>query len=709
MAIPSIHRGRRAIRQALLGGAATAGLSALAGPALAQTQDTAAQVQELVVTAPNYVPTTNVSATKIAIPLIETPQAISVITRDQIDLLNMQNLQQAVRYTSGVVGENFGSDERYDWLTLRGFNPVEYIDGLQAPVGSVSNIGLDLWGAQSLEILKGPSGVLYGQTPPGGLVNFTTRRPQAALGVEIQGQYGSFDDKQVAGDVTGSLIGQGVLEGRLTALWRDRDTQTEFVNSKRFYVAPALTWNIDPRTNLTFLSYYQKDTVTGDGGGFLPAQGTLLPNPNGHLSADFNAGEPDYNVFRREQYGIGYEFNHEFGDILSIHQNLKYSSNKSYSQSVYGAGLQDDLVTLNRFNFIFPENIRQIAVDTRLEAHPATGPVQHAALLGVDFRSLTNDSDLGFGLGPTLDIFHPVYGQPIPPPFLPLFAYLRQTQQQTGVYAQDEMKLDHWRLTLSAREDWLDTTDNQTHTTVSDSAFTYRAGLNYVFSSGLAPYISYSTSFLPTSGADFGGTPFVPSTGKQVEAGIKFEPRFTPRDVKIFVSAAVYDLDQDHVTTNDPNHPFFFIQTGEVRVKGIELEGVARIHERFTLNGDYSYTDSLVVKSNGPDLGKQLPIVPRHKASLLADYTQQTGPLAGLGAGVGVRYEGAFFGDPANTLESRSQTLVDAIAHFDYRRWRISVNASNLFDKIYVQHCAAISQCWFGARRVVFVTLGKKW
>src|SRR5437762_6894317 len=113
---------------------AVGGAALLAIPlAEAQTET----LSEVVVSAPRYVPDTNISATKIAIPLIETPQSISVITRDQIDVLDFQNLQQAVRYISGVIGENFGPDERYDWLTLRGFNPVEYIDGLQAPIGSV--------------------------------------------------------------------------------------------------------------------------------------------------------------------------------------------------------------------------------------------------------------------------------------------------------------------------------------------------------------------------------------------------------------------------------------------------------------------------------------------------------------------------------------------------------------------------------------------
>jgi len=264
------------------------------------------------------------------------------------------------------------------------------------------------------------------------------------------------------------------------------------------------------------------------------------------------------------------------------------------------------------------------------------------------------------------------------------------------------------RLTLSAREDWLET--NTSGTRVSNSAFTYRAGLNYVFNSGLAPYVSYATSFLPNTGADFNGTPFVPSTGSQIEGGVKFEPKFVPHDVKIFTTAAVYDLTEQHVLTNDPNpaHAFFYVQTGEVEVKGVELEAVARIRERLTLNGDYTYTDSEVTKSNGPDLGKQLPTVPRNKASLLVDYTEQTGPLAGLGGGVGLRYIGQLYGDPANTIPSKAVTLVDAIVHFDFRKWRVSVNASNLFDKIYIQHCDSDVACFYAERRTVFLTVGRK-
>jgi iron complex outermembrane receptor protein len=691
----------RGLRRVLLSSAALAAGLAVSGAALAQTATP--QVEELVVTAPNYVPTTNVSATKIAIPLIETPQSVSVITRDQIDILNWQNLQQAVRYTSGVAGENYGPDERYDWLTLRGFQPVQYIDGLQSPVGSVPNTGIDLWGADSVEILKGPSGVLYGQTPPGGIVNITMRRPQADLHGELQGQYGSFNDYQLAGDVTGALDGEDRFEARLTGLWRDRDTQTDGVHSKRIFIAPAFKWNISPNADLTLLSYYQHDEVLGDGGGFLPAEGTILPNPNGHIPVNFNAGEPGYNRFTREQYGLGYEFNYRFNDVLSFHQNAKYSRQNEYFRAVYGAGLEADGRTLDRFNFIFPEYVRSLNMDTRFEPRYDTGAVQNVALVGFDYRNLLNNTDFIFGSAPTLDVFNPVYGQPIPAPFFVAPNYIDQDQRQLGVYGQDELKLGGWRLTLSAREDWLRSRTAGV-TTLSDSAFTYRAGLNYVFDSGFAPYVAYSTSFLPTPGADFNGDPFVPSTGKQIEGGLKYEPRHVPRDVKIFATAAVYDLTQDNVLTNDPNHPFFSVQTGQVNVKGVELETVARIHERLSLNASYTYTDT-----NVNSTGLQLPIVPKNKASLFADYTWQDGPLAGFGLGAGVRYLGSSFGDPTNTLKSDPETLFDAIIHYDYRNWKIALNASNLFDKVYIQRCSDLTQCFYGSRRTLFLTLGRKW
>jgi len=690
-----------------LSAAVAATLGLLPAVAAYAQDDAAGILEEVVVRAPHYVPSSNSAATKLDIPLIETPQAITVIPRDQIDLLNWDDMEQAVRYTSGVVGENFGPDERYDWLTLRGFNPIQYVDGLQAPVGSVTNVGLDLYGFQSMEVLKGPASVLYGQTPPGGIVNLTSRRPERDAGGEFDVQYGSFDHKQVAGDMTGPI--GDISSYRLTALYRDRETQMDFVESERLYVAPAFTFDFSTRTRLTLLGYFQQDDIKNDGGGFLPAQGVSLPNPFGEVPIGRNLGEPGYNRYERDHYGVGYDFVHEFSDAVTLRQNLKYSNAEVEMHSVYGGGLQEDLRTVNRNVFDFNEDVDSLAVDTRAELRFGDD-VTHTVLAGVDYRDYENVSEFTFGFwaAPTLDLFEPVYGVGTIPS-LPYFPFTNQQQEQIGAYLQDQIRFDRLIFTLSARNDWVDT--ENPGQSKSDSEFTYRAGVNYLFDSGLAPYAAYATSFQPTPGATFEGDPFDPTSGEQFEVGIKYEPKGMPDGVNAFMTLAAYELTQEDVLTPDPDpdHLFFNVQAGEVEVKGIELEGVARFNERLSLNGSYSYTDSEVTKSNGPDLGKRLTMVPEQKFSLLVDYTFQTGALAGFGFGAGVRYQSDSYGDGANEWRNPSVTLYDAILHYDRAGWRFAVNGSNLTDKEYVSRCSSIVDCFYGLRRVVTASVTRHW
>ena len=693
---------------------ATASLLAFcsAAPAWAQSNDTdVTELAEIVVTAPNYVSTAGQSATKTDAPLIETPQSVSVISRDQIDLLGWTSLMQAVRYTSGITAENYGPDERYDWLTLRGFNPVQYIDGLQAPGGSVPNIGTDLYGAESVEVLKGPSSVLYGSTPPGGIVNLTSRRPQQLFGGELEVLTGNMSQLQVAGDVTGP-IGER-LAGRLTALYRQRDTQLDGVESERAYVAPALSIELGPDTDLTLLAYHQDDRVTGDGGGFLPSQGVVLPNPLGTVSTSTNLGEPDYNLFDRQQWGVGYDIRHALSDTLSIQQNLKVFSNRAYQTGPYGTGLldadfdgvPDDYRTVTRSMFSFLEDVDSVAVDTRLAAAFSAGGVRHEVLVGVDHRVTDNLQASYFGAAPSIDLFAPVYGAPIVEG--PLATFLDQTQTQTGLYVQDQIRAGGLVLTLAARNDWLDVEDHIGAGDSDDSAFTGRIGANYVFDNGVAPYVAYATSFQPVNGADWYGNLFAPSEGEQIEAGIKYDGRDLPEGVDLFASIAVYALTQTNVLTPDPDptHVWFNVQTGEVEVKGLEIEAAARFHERLSLNASYAYTDSEVTRSNGPDLGQELVSTPRHKASLFADYTFQTGQLAGLGGGLGVRYMGDSYGDGANLWETPAVTLWDAVIHYDIGDWRIQATASNLFDEVYLSRCTAANQCFYGSRGLYAVSL----
>ena len=350
--------------------------AALASPAALHAQQQTASndtgVEAVVITAPHYVPDRNTSATKSNVSILKTPQSVTVITRDQITVLNWQTTQQAVRYTAGVDGENFGPDQRYDYVTVRGFYPVEYIDGLQAPIApanSLNDIGVDLWGFDSIEILKGPASVLYGESPPGGLLNLTSRRPQDAFHGTVQGQYGSYDSWEVAGDVTGPITNG--LDGRLTALYFDKGTQLDFEKHRRIYVAPALTWHINPDTKMTYLSFYQSDHDAGCCGGFLPEQGTLLPNPNGVIPSSRNFGEPGYNVYTRDEAGIGYEFQHSFNANWSLEQDFKYFYLKDNTKEIYGAGLEGDLQTEE------PQQLRVSREDPRVRPrHPTQWRLQ---------------------------------------------------------------------------------------------------------------------------------------------------------------------------------------------------------------------------------------------------------------------------------------------------------------------------------------------
>lgn len=688
---------------------ATGGL--LAPTASLAQEDGDEAVEEIVVTAPEYVSTGGRSANKTNIPLVETPQSVTVISRDMIDLLNMNSLNESMRYVSGGTGEAFGPDERYDWLKVRGFDPVQYIDGVQAPIASVNNTGTDLYGFQSVEILKGPTSALYGQAPPGGIVNMTSRRPEHELGGELEAQFGEYNHMQVNGDITGSLADN--VSARFTALYRDRETQVDYLQSKRLYVAPALTVDISPDTSLTLLANYQDDDLDNQSTGFLPAFGTYLPNPVGTVPVGRNLGETGVNYFDRSQYSAGYDFTHVFNDSFSIEQNVKYFDVEVRSRAVYGGGLvdadadgtPDDYRTVIRWDFPFNEDIKSTNVDTRANLSFDTGGLEHTMLIGVDYRHYKGFSEFGFTAAPPIDLFDPVYDADVGDGAAP-FPNVDSTQDQTGLYIQDQIRADKVVVTLSGRQDYLETETPGGET--DEDAFSYRVGLNYVFDNGFSPYVQTARSFQPVAGADFEGNQFEPTNGTQVEAGIKYDGRALASNMDVFASLAAYRIVQENLATPDLENPNFNIQTGEVEVRGVELEAAARLHERLTLNLAYTYTDSEVTRSNSGTEGRELVAVPGTLASALLDYTWQSGTFAGFGAGLGLRYRGEQYGDPLNDWESDAVTVWDAIIHYDTENWRFSVNASNFTDETFVDRCSSTSNCFYGSRRLVTASVLRK-
>jgi iron complex outermembrane receptor protein len=696
---------------------------------------------EIIITARRYVPGAE-TATKSNIPLIQTPQSISVITRDQIDLLNFVDAQQATRYTAGVTGENYGPDPRFDFITVRGFAPREYIDGLAVPATTtIPATGIDIYAFQSLEILKGPASVLYGAAPPGGILNEVSRRPSNVFGGEALIKGGSNRFLEGATTMTGPVA--DFLDLRMTALYRNTHGEIDFQRVKRLLLAPSATFKFGTATRLTLLTHYQHDDNFGGAGGFLPAVGTLLKNPNGQISRSTNLDDPK-DEYKRNQFSFGYDFQQGFGDAVTFHSNTQYNHYHEFTPiglySGVGGWVQNDpldpsdpsnFTTLQRWNFSYQEKVVSFATDNRVDIKAETGAVRHKVLLGVDHRSVRNRSSFGFFClhpGPgfscldTLNVFDPVYPAELQQsPGYP-FPFSNFKLKQTGLYGQDQVNFnDHLFLLLSGRYDWV-------HETVADNKnhkFTYRAGLNYVTDSGIAPYISYATSFEPQLGTDTSDPanpkPLKPTSVKQWEGGVKYDGRNMPQDFKIFATAAIFSIEEANFVVAQQSSgggpPIGGSQSGLVKVSGGELELVARIRDQLSLNGALSYTHSEVKEdSAAANIGAELPNTPKWKASLFANYNIQRGALAGLGFGAGIRYNSRSAGslpsahlfDPINVLYAHPVTLFDGIVSYDVPGWRFAVNGSNLFDKRYVARCDGFFGCVYGAGRQVIATVTKK-
>jgi iron complex outermembrane receptor protein len=693
-------------------------------------QTTRTNSGDIIVVAKHFVPQGAETATKSDIPLIQTPQSISVITRDQIDLLNFTDAQQAVRYTAGAFGENYGPDPRYDFITVRGFTPKQYIDGLAVPATTtISAVGVDLYGFQSLDILKGPASVLYGAAPPGGILNEVSRRASPVFGGEAEFKGGTHDFREAAATVTGPLSRN--LDVRMTGMYRDSHGDINYQRNKRLLLEPTATLKLGSSTKLTGLFYYQHDHNLGGNGGFLPLYGTLLPSPTGlHISRSTNLDDPK-TTFNRNQWAGGFDFEHKFGDGLTFHSNTKWSHyHEKTPIGIYSGGgfinTSDPTDpsyyrTLQQYNFTYAEKVTSFATDDRLDAKFNTGPIAHKVLAGIDYRNVHNTAAFAFIFAGQIDAFNPVYDPTFEvSPGFPN-AYNDQKLKQTGLYAQDQMKIGQLFVTLGGRQDWVRV--NTFGAGQKEKKFTYRAGANYVTDSGLAPYISYSTSFEPVIGrSTITDAPFAPTSVKQWEGGLKYDARGLPSNVKLFATGAIFDNKERNfvVAQVGPTNPFGATQGGEVEVKGVELELVSRINQQLSINASYSYNHSEVVSNpNAPiDEGAPLPTTPKHKLSLFADYTIAHGALAGFGAGAGVRYNSASAGSlPSGTFPAVSfaptvvtgkATLFDAIVHYDQPRFRIAINASNLFDKNYVARCTGLYGCVYGAGRQVIATLTGK-
>ncbi|MGO4318325.1 MULTISPECIES: TonB-dependent siderophore receptor [Agrobacterium] len=677
-----------------------------------------------------FVATQSATATKTGTSLKDTPQAVNVVTKDQIAAQGSTTLTQALRYTPGVISQ-YGDDSRYDWFTIRGFRPSRYLDGLRLPFGSrgYAQPRVEPFSLERAEVLKGPASVLYGQGDPGGLINMVSKRPSATALNEVEMQFGTDKRIQTAFDLGGGAGDDDSFLYRIVGVGRLTDTQYDYVREKKGYIAPSFTFKADEGTSLTVYGSYQHiDSPGGGGAPALPANGTLYTRMYPELPRSAFPGEPGYDHYKSDQASVGYEFEHEVDDTWTIRQNLRYSYIGTDTQRVQPyCPAACNPTAFYRYAWAFPESARAVTVDNQAIGNFQTGDVAHTALFGLDYSYESSRYEES-ALSPIFTPFNgldPVYGATaITRP--PIATRIDQDRSQIGLYAQDQMEWNNFVFSLGGRYDWANT-DTRTRTSVADNQvdqrdgkFTWRAGLVYNFDNGLSPYAGYSTSFNPASGTDRLGNAFEPTTGEQFEVGVKYQPNGS----NSFVTLSAYHLIQDNVLSPDTSPGFtnYSVQTGQVRMRGVELEGKAEITDAFSVLASYAYTDSEITKANPnaagiSNEGNRFAFVPRQQASLWLDYTLQTSTIwDGLSFGGGARYTGQTFGDNANKFDIPSYTVFDAAVRYDFGKadpklegLKASLNVSNIFDRKYVSTCIAATGCYWGEGRTVYATLKYSW
>lgn len=662
-----------------------------------------------------YVATHSSAGTKTDTPIIEIPQSISVITRQQMQAQGAQTVTEALRYVPGVKVEAYGLDPKgFDWLYIRGFNgqaTSDYLNGLRQQNNSYAFFRSEPYAFDRVEVARGPASSLFGQGDAGGIVNRVSKVPEADHQDEVQLTGGNHNRLQGQFDIGGALSDDQSLLYRVVGLARNADTQVDYadgheVQDNRLYIAPSFTWSPDEDTSLTVLTDFTRD----HNGGSLFAYST----PAGHTTSTL-MGDHSFNHLDQDQYTLGYEFRHRFNDTWTFRQNARYGQVDLVFQNLLPTAVNLTSGNVTRIADRFDQHMDTFNLDNQLQADFATGPLTHKLLMGIDYAWQDADINRWRTLAPTLNLYNPQYGMSIPRPTaansLSSIDY-DQTIQQVGGYVQDQIKFDdHWILTAGGRYDYVrNALDNHVgaSTNQKDNAFTGRAGLTYVTDSGLAPYVSYAESFNPNSGTDSSGSAFEPSLAHQWEVGVKYQPTDA-----LLMTLAAYDLTKTNVLTNQVVGGVttgFSVSSGEQQSRGIEAEVKARLDQHWDLLGSYTYTHAEITKSNNGDQGNRPANVPRHMASGWLNYTFTDSLLERLSLGAGVRYTGVLYGDNANTYHIDNYTLFDAGASYPINHHiTLSVNAQNLFDTEYVATCDDSYECYPGLRRTVLTSVKYTW
>lgn len=651
-----------------------------------------------------YVPTNSAAGTKTDTPLIETPRSISVVSSEEISDRGAQSVVDAVGYTAGVVTGVYGYEPRFDVIYVRGFATTQlgdYKDGLRQTNGLFAYFRTEPYGLERIDIIKGPASVLYGQTVPGGLVNRISKLPTEKAFGEVEAQIGDPDWYQAAFDFGGPLTENGSVLYRVTGVARKADGSVTGTANNELYLAPSVTFRNDT-TSFTLIASILNANLPASN--FYLQDGPSVPPTRIPTSTN-------YNDIEQTQEQIGYKLEHEFNDVWTVRQNLRYGH---IDEEAYYGGLIGFVApaVIARYPFRLEETLDNFNVDNQAEAKFTTGPVNHRMLFGLDYLWMDNSQRSGMGSFTGSDMTPLLLLAPNAPMRAVSPALTMSTNaslNQVGVYASDQMTFGNgWHFNIGARQDFSSQEGGGSSYPLGmsrdDDAFTWQTGLLYEFANGVAPYASYATSFMPSTNMDAFGNLLEPSYGEQYEAGIKFQPK----GMKALFTVSAYQITQSNYAVAVPPFNLYYAPVGDIRVRGIEFEAAAEPLPGLEMTAAYTYSKGEIIASLDTATIGNVPVnMPENTGSIWAKYMFQDPALRGFGVGAGVRYIGEFWADNANTYKNEAQTLVDAALYYEKDAWKFQLNAKNLFN----EEVALLNEgYWYWTQgRTVLVTAKYRW
>lgn len=648
------------------------------------------------------------SATKSAVAESKTPQVINTIGQHDIALRHATSVNEILRYAPGVATESRGSTTYMSEYKIRGFNvDNEFYNGLQLPYNVTGNTKarIDPLLIDSVDILKGPSSVLYGSGSPGGLVNIQGKKPQTTPRTEVGFNTGTRNLKEGYLDSTGR-IAESDWSYRLLGKATEGDDQPHTTRYEDYLVAPSVTWQPGAKTRLTLDALAQNT----------PSLAPSNPLPLSYLRSSYAnkrdyAGD-DWNGFKQRQWMVGYSFEHEFDSGWGIAQKARYFDIDTHQQSVYSTGNAGNPVyELNRFAYTTDEDLHSFNIDNQVTRTLTVGEWQHHLLAGFDYQKLNSHYHYRYAsTTPGIDMRNPDFAQ-VNEGALGLYTAQknRLSYNQKGYYLQDQMAWGGLNILASLRYDEYQsaTTDylnNDEKAWISQDRVTKRLGVLYAFDNGLSPFISYSEGFKPVSPANgLTAEQVKPTTSKQVEGGVKY----LLADYATTFTASVFNIRQKNVLSADPS--WVYRQTGEIESKGAELSVISRPTDNINLIANYAYTHAINTEDESYQ-GKRPTQIPENAFNLWGDYTFDQSLVRGLTIGAGARYTGPMEISPDNKAgKLGGTTQYDMSLSYDMSAvdsslagLMLKASAQNLTNKETLT-CYDSTNCWIGRDRTVQV------